>query len=395
MSGLRARLNPEGLIASTLLAFLATAGLFYVNIMAALVDGLVTGLGFSTAQAGNVAAANVYGAACGALLAVLIVTHIRWRPVALVLLVGLIAIDVGSMSVLAATLLTTVRFFHGLLGGLLVGVSYSVMARLKSPDRAFGMLLVVQYGLGGLGVMWLPKLVPLFGAGVLFLALTAFSAVALAMLPFIPAYPPRDAQAVAAHRESVERRSRVLVIAALAAMFLFQAGNMGLGAFVFGLARQAGLGADFASDAVGYATWIGVLGAVLCVVLGTRIGRFWPLLAAMAVTLAGTWAFQHSAVAAVYALANSLTSAAWAFVVPYLFGMCAQMDRNGRLTVLGGFCSKMGLATGPRVAGPLLLHHDYRLLINLTVGVLFLCALIALPAARFLDRKGGAVARSP
>jgi hypothetical protein len=200
---------------------------------------------------------------------------------------------------------------------------------------------------------------------------------------------------VAAHRESVERRSRVLVIAALAAMFLFQAGNMGLGAFVFGLARQAGLGADFASDAVGYATWIGVLGAVLCVVLGTRIGRFWPLLAAMAVTLAGTWAFQHSAVAAVYALANSLTSAAWAFVVPYLFGMCAQMDRNGRLTVLGGFCSKMGLATGPRVAGPLLLHHDYRLLINLTVGVLFLCALIALPAARFLDRKGGAVARSP
>jgi len=47
------------------------------------------------------------------------------------------------------------------------------------------------------------------------------------------------------------------------------------------------------------------------------------------------------------------------------------------------------------VAGLLLLHHDYSLLINLTVGVLFLCALVALPTARFLDRKGGAVARSP
>src|SRR5258708_15898649 len=113
------------------------------------------------------------------------------------------------------------------------------------------MLLVVQYGLGGLGVMWLPTLVPLFGAGVLFLALTAFSAVALAMLPFIPAYPPRDAQAVAAHRESVERRSLLLVIAALAAMFLFQAWHMGLGAFVFGLARRSGLGAGFPSDAGG------------------------------------------------------------------------------------------------------------------------------------------------
>jgi len=395
MSGLNARVNPQGLIASTLLAFLATAGLFYVNIMSALVDGLVTGLGFSNAQAGNVAAANVYGAACGALLAVFIVTRIRWRPTAFLLLIGLIAVDLASTGVHAATLLTTVRFFHGLLGGLLVGVSYSVMARLKSPDRAFGMLLVVQYGLGGLGVMWLPTLVPLFGAGVLFLALAAFSAVALAMLAFIPAYPPRDAQASAAARASVERRPLLLVIGALAAMFLFQTGNMGLGAFVFGLARHAGLAADFASDAVGYATWIGVLGAALCVVLGTRVGRFWPLLAAMVVALAGTWAFQHSAAGAVYAAANGLTSMAWAFVVPYLFGMCAQMDHSGRLTVLAGFCSKMGLATGPKAAGALLVHDDYGLLINLTVGVLLLCALIALPTARLLDRKGGAGPRSP
>jgi hypothetical protein len=269
------------------------------------------------------------------------------------------------------------------------------MARLKSPDRAFGMLLVVQYGLGGLGVMWLPKLVPVLGAGVLFLALAAFSAVALAMLAFIPAYPPREAQASAAASARVQRRPPWLVMAALAAMFLFQAGNMGLGAFVFGLARHVGLGSGFASDAVGYATWIGVLGALLCVVLGTRVGRFWPLLVAMGVTLAGTFAFQHSAAGTVYAVANGLTSMAWAFVVPYLFGMCAQMDRNGQLTVLAGFCSKMGLATGPKIAGLLLVHDDYGRLINLTVGVLLVCALIALPAARLLDRRGGADLRSP
>jgi predicted MFS family arabinose efflux permease len=390
MSRLNARVNPEGLIASTLLAFLATAGLFYVNIMSALVDGLVTGLGFSNAEAGTVASANVYGAASGALLAVFLVKRIPWRATACALLLGLIAIDLSSTVLHAAPLLTAVRFLHGLSGGLLVGVSYAVMARLKSPDRAFGMLLVVQYGLGGLGVMWLPKLVPVFGAGVLFLALAAFSTVALAMLAFIPSYPPRDAQAAAAASARVERRPLLLVLAALAAMFLFQAGNMGLGAYVFGLARHAGLGADFASDAVGYATWIGVLGALLCVVLGTRIGRFWPLLVAMVVTLVGTWAFQRSAVGAVYAVANGLTSVAWAFVVPYLFGMCAQMDRNGQLTVLGGFCSKMGLATGPLAAGRLLVHDDYGLLIILTVAVLFICALIALPAARILDRKGGA-----
>ncbi len=53
-----------------------------------------------------------------------------------------------------------------------------------------------------------------------------------------------------------------------------------------------------------------------------------------------------------------------------MFGMCAQLDNNGQLTVLGGFCSKMGLATGPLLAGRLLLHDDYALLINATVAVL-------------------------
>ncbi|MEM9600586.1 MAG: hypothetical protein AAF926_06160 [Pseudomonadota bacterium] len=67
---------PNGLLAATLLAFLATAGLFYVNIMAAIVDGLVSGLGLTDAQAGNIGSANIYGAAFGALLAILAVKRI-------------------------------------------------------------------------------------------------------------------------------------------------------------------------------------------------------------------------------------------------------------------------------------------------------------------------------
>ena len=386
MSRLASRVNPEGLLASTLLAFLATAGLFYVNIMAALVDGLVTGLHFTNAEAGNVSSANVYGAASGALIAVFAVKYLRWRAAALALLVALIAIDLGSTQIHTAPLLTGVRFFHGLCGGLLVGISYSVMARLRSPDRAFGVLLVVQYGLGGLGVMWLPKLVPIYGAGILYLALAAFSIVALIMFTFIPDYVRREASAPGAAVSASRTYSAALVVAAVGSLFIFQAGNMGLGAYILGLARHSGLDADFASDALGYATWLGMLGAVLCVVLGTRFGRFIPLLVAMLVTLGGTLAFHGSESGSIYAIANCITSVVWAFVVPYLFGMCAQMDRNGQITVLGGFCSKMGLATGPFIAGRLLAHDDYGLLINLTVIILALAAMLALPTARLLER---------
>ncbi len=96
--GLR-KAAPDGEVARVLLAFLATAGIFYVNIMPALVDGLVQGAGFSNRQAGLVGSSNVYGAAIGALIAVFIVKKIQWRTWAYALLAALIvarpAVDAG------------------------------------------------------------------------------------------------------------------------------------------------------------------------------------------------------------------------------------------------------------------------------------------------------------
>ena len=67
---------PDSMLARLLLAFLATAGLFYVNIMPALVDGLVEGLGFTNKEAGLVGSSNVYGAAVGAFLIVFLMSQV-------------------------------------------------------------------------------------------------------------------------------------------------------------------------------------------------------------------------------------------------------------------------------------------------------------------------------
>ena len=64
------KVSPNGLTAGLCLAGLATAGLCYVNIMPAIVNGLIEGLGFTNQQAGYVASANTYSAAFGALLLV-------------------------------------------------------------------------------------------------------------------------------------------------------------------------------------------------------------------------------------------------------------------------------------------------------------------------------------
>lgn len=374
---------PDGLVAAVLLSFLATAGLFYVNIMAALVDGLVQGLHFTEKQAGFVASANVYGAAFGALIAVFFVRRISWRRVSVVLLCALIAADLVSTLIRNPTAMIAMRLLHGTIGGMLVGTGFSVIARTRVPDRTFGMLLVVQFGLGGLGVMVLPRLVPLFGTPVLFLALALFSVVTLAMVPFLPDYPAPVPAATDAPRAPTKW---VPLLLAFGAVILFQAGNMALAAFMLELGRSYGLQTDFMSTVLGVAGWIGALGSLMVVFFGTRFGQFRPLLIALVLTVIGNAFFLFSASPFIYAAANIGTSITWAFVISYLLGMCAAFDRTGQTAAMGGFVSKLGLATGPLVGGFLIVNNSYTLLIDVSVAILALSAVAALIPAALLDR---------
>ena len=368
-----------------LFALLATAGFFYINIMSAIVDGLITALGFANAEAGLVGSANIYGASVGSLCAVFIVRHVRWRPALLALFLLMISIDLASTLIHAPGLLAAVRGVHGVIAGMSVGIVYSVMARLHSPDRAFGVLLVLQFGLGGLGVMFLPQLVPQFGARILFMVLAGLTALALVSMLAVPRALAENAKSeITTGTPAGYRRCTVLL--SLLALFLFQAGNMALAAFIIRLGEHAHLERGFIGDALGWATWIGSAGAVLVIVMGARYGRLRPLLAAFLLTLVGTAGFLWSSNPLVFLIANIGTAITWSFVVPYLFGMISRLDASGRLATLGGFVSKCGLASGPLVAGLLLRSDNFDLLIWLSVAVLALSAVAAFLAARQIDQ---------
>ncbi|MBL4617913.1 MAG: YbfB/YjiJ family MFS transporter [Robiginitomaculum sp.] len=375
---------PDGLLAAVFLAFLATAGLFYVNILAAIVDGLVSGMGLSEGVAGDIGSANIYGAALGAIIAFAVVKRLPWRPMAVLALIGLITLDLGSIAIRSAEVLLPLRFVHGLIGGFLVGTAFSVIARTQSPDRTFGMLLFVQFGLGGLGVMFLPRLVPIFGTQALFLSLAAFSFATLLMVPFLDRY---DADRVRRPLANKDKVRTLPLVQTLAAIFLFQMANMALLAFIIRLGRGYGLDTNFVSMALGLATWIALIGPLVVMVIGLRFGRFWPLAIGIVLTLVGTALFHLSASPWAYLLANCGTGITWGMAIAYLFGMTAEFDKSGRTSALGGFISKLGLATGPMIAGRVLdAGLGFGSLINLALIGLALSGFLMLFPARNLDR---------
>ena len=88
----------------------------------------------------------------------------------------------------------------------------------------------------------------------------------------------------------------------------------------------------------------------------------------------------------VFVLANCMTGITWSLVMPYLLGLASAFDSTGRAAALGGFASKMGLASGPLLGALFLRGDDYGLLINLSCAGIVACAAAALWPARSIDQ---------
>ena len=67
--------------------------------------------------------------------------------------------------------------------------------------------------------------------------------------------------------------------------------------------------------------------------------------------------------------------------------MCSEFDATGQMAALGGFASKMGLASGPAVAALIVGEDNYSLLINVAVVALVFCIVAMVRPAWALDRR--------
>jgi predicted MFS family arabinose efflux permease len=374
----------DSMLVRVLISFLTTAGLFYINIMPALIDGFKQALHFSNQQAGFISSVNAYGTAVGAFAVIFYIKKINWRITVALLLLALIAIDLSCIKITNPDVLAMVRFLHGCVGGSLVGIGFAVTARTKDSDKTFGVLLVVQFGLGGLGMMYIPQLVPHYGIAVLYLSLVAFSLVTLLMLPFISDYKlGKDVKKLVP--SSWKLLSQRPLQYTLSSIFLFQAANMGLYAFIFELGKHYGLSVEFLSVSLAWAAWIAILGPVLVIWMSTRFGLFKPLAFGIFFTIIGTIILLYSDIKMIWIIANIGVGITWAFVNPYLFSICARLDENGQVAAMGSVASKLGLATGPAVVGLMLANDNYSLVIIIASVVLFISLITSLMAAKLVD----------
>ncbi len=362
------------------LSIFATAGLFYVNLGGSFLSAFVDGLNIQRDAAGFIVSANKYGAAFGGLLAAIFIKKLVWRKSAYILLLLLISIDIISSQISNANLLIFIRFLHGSIGGFLVGIGLSVIARTSFPDKVFGMLMVVQYSFGSVGIFTVPRLVDAFGYSAVFFVLITFSIMTLLILPIIP--DPAEKKVAVNKSGILSFRAKVLLTICLMSLFLFQASNMGVADFAFELGKDIDLTNKEISNLLTIANVISISGGVLAYLIATRFGRTLPLLIGFSIASLFTYLLNFSENITIYFIANSVTGITWGFVIPYLLGLAATFDKYGQMAALAGFVSKIGLASGPLIASFLIIDFGFNVIINLAAFGLLLGCILAVYASK-------------
>ena len=373
-SSLSTTFDQSSFIAAIFYSILATAGLFYVNLGGAFLSAFVDGLGVERDTAGFIVSANKYGAAFGALIATFIVKNVEWRKAVRFLFIGLIVFDLISTQITSPNILILVRFIHGTIGGLSVGIGLSIIARTYNPDKIFGMLLAVQYSFGSIGILAVPRLVDAYGQGALFATLICFTLMTLIILPFIPDVDSNNETSTTKSNFYQIPLSGLLVLS-LCCLFLFQAANMGVADYAFELGKDIGLDKNEISNLLTIANFISILGGVLVYIIGIKFGRTIPLCFGICTAAVFTYLLHYSDNVNNYFIANTMTGIAWGFTIPYLLGLCATFDKFGQMAALAGFISKLGLASGPLIGALFIMTQGFSFIINLATIALIIALL--------------------
>ncbi|MBA36047.1 MAG: hypothetical protein CMI14_11565 [Oleispira sp.] len=309
--------------------------------------------------------------------------------------VGLeVVADLASLFFDAALQLGCLRFAAGIGGGVVTATAISWIAQQPNPERGYGLFMMLQFGVGALILAVLPHFMAVNGVNVIYLVFIAFAFLSLVLSPALKCSLKRkihqgndnDGIEVAA-----EKIKLLPVGLSFVAVGLFEAANAGVWAYI----ERVGLAIPLPRDTLGMilaiASLVGIPGALAVVWLGIRRGRFLPIAAGLSCGMLSLLLLLGVDDLLLYMVAIMALSASWSFTLPYLQGIQAQLDPQGRIAVLGYFVVMVGVALGPALYGGVVGSGDYSnamwLGVLLLVGCLIAIAPVAIATDQVSDRK--------
>jgi predicted MFS family arabinose efflux permease len=242
--------------------------------------------------------------------------------------------------------LALTRFAVGAFCGLVSAAGSAAIASVPEPDRVFAIVALIAGFLASGVIIALSAVTDSFGYTGSFLFLGALCLIALPLLRGLPDQPlPADPSGTASARVTPR------VAATLSAIFILSISSQGVWAFSERIGNEIGLSPDEIGMIIAVSTLAGLLGSVIAAVLATRFGRSFPIgVGILASGLSQYGVVQSDSYTSYFAMQIGV-GLSFFFLVPYLLGLAASLDRQGRWTAAAGAASMLGAALGPGLSG--------------------------------------------
>jgi predicted MFS family arabinose efflux permease len=295
--------------------------------------------------------------------------------------------NLASMFVTDFTALAVVRFVCGMAPGMVVPIAYAMVGMTAKRERNFGWLLTTLLMYGAVAFTVLPLLYAKFGlaGGLVFYA--AFALIGLLATGAVPATAGGDAAASVDARadaasgvlHTLPSRLRPVTVLTLGFYFI---GMMGAWAYFSLIAAAGGVAESSISGALASSQIFGILGGLLVVVTGDRLGRLWPITAGLLATVGALLLLEGHLTALTFTVSAFAFAFLWNHTHPYLLSAISSFDRTGKLVVYATVAQMCGVAIGPALAARLLGESgDYTRVVSMcamALGIALACILPAL-----------------
>ncbi|MGC6475439.1 MAG: MFS transporter [Parvibaculales bacterium] len=306
------------------------------------IGALIDYRGFLLGNVGLVGTFELLGMAISATLASTFLDKINVKKVAPLAMLALSISQCVAAYTLDETLFLIERFFVGLSAGLLTAILARVVATAISPERLTALAILSVSGFGIIVYLFFPILTARGGVAYVYLVLSGLSLLGIFGLRGLP-----DLQPTKKSESKALNNDFILLI-----LFSLSFGVVSAAMWTF--SERIGLSSGLSKEEIGYilavGTFFGIIGAAIAAIIGDKFGSFIPILLATSCLLLAGIFIPQTTVPSAFAFIFILFRFAQNFNDPFIIGVIARRDGEGRLLSLNAGAGLFGSAIGPSVA---------------------------------------------
>jgi MFS family permease len=355
-------------------SFAAIYGIGYLSymLMPLQIGALIEALNLNEAEVGAIATAELISLAITLFIIAPNISLLSRRKLALT---GAVIVIIGhAMSASASSYepLIIYRVITGIGTGMVLAAGNALIASSANPQRLFAIVFTIGQMAAACLLFILPEFIARWAHSGIYGFLAGWSIV---MILFLVLLPEREDIAFDSSLPTGKLNFKIFLLPSVLAMILIGASDSSLWTFQERIAESLGLDNDTIGLVLGGALLSGMLGAGLAAIIGTRVGKVLPIVVGLVWMAVCYLLITHTASSTLYIAVELSYLFAYGFVIPYLFGLNAEIDPEGGAMVAANGCNLVGMSLGPVCAGYIIVNSSYPT-VGISISFMVLIAMV-------------------